>query len=65
MSNSADWLFFVPAILAVGFMIWVLLKFTQQLAFEEKSKQRPEADSRYLHIVTAAPEKTRTSAQDD
>lgn len=65
MSSYRDWLFFVPAILAVVFMIWVFFKFTEQLAGAEKSKRQPETDSRYLRVVTAAPpeERRRVSTQ--
>lgn len=54
MSSYQDWLFFVPAILAIIFMIWVLVKFTQQLASLDRSNSSSDADSRYLQVVTAA-----------
>lgn len=64
MTGYGDLLFYVPAVLAIFFMLWVLLKFTQQLAGPAKSARQGEAESRYLRVVQADEPRQRASAQD-
>lgn len=64
MSGYRDLLFFVPGVLSVLFMLWVLVKFTQQLAGTAKSARQGEAESRYLYVVPADTQRGRASAQD-
>jgi hypothetical protein len=64
MTTYRDVLFFIPAGLAIFFMIWVLFKFTQQLAGPSKSTRRAAAESRYLRVVPQDSQKDRASAHD-
>lgn len=47
-----NYFFFIPAGLAVLFMLWVLFKFTQQLAGPRWAR-RAQAESRYLRVIPA------------
>lgn len=53
MTHYGDLLFFIPAGLAILFMIWVFFKFTQQIAGPAKSVRGADAESRYLRAITA------------
>lgn len=65
MAMYRDWLFFFPAGLAVCFMIWVLYKFTQQLAGPARAARRAEADPRALRVVrSGSPAAFRAAAHD-
>ncbi len=61
MIQHQDLLFYIPAGLAVLFMIWVLFKFTQQLAGPAHAARSATAESRYLHVIRAGA-RTRSSA---
>ncbi len=61
MTNYRDLLFFLPAVLAIIFMIWVFWKFTEQLAGPEKKARKADAESRTLRVVPAdSPEAMQT-----
>lgn len=65
MTGYRDLLFFVPAGLAILFMLWVLLKFTQQLAGPGKSARPARSESRLPHVGPANKQRSaRISAQD-
>lgn len=61
MTSYRDWMFFIPAGLAVFFMLWVLYKFTQQLAGPDKQRRSAEDERGLLYVVRAsASEEART-----
>ena len=65
MTTYRDVLFFIPAGLAILFMIWVLFKFTQQLAGPPKAARGAQTESRYLRVVPEDSQRnTRASADD-
>lgn len=62
MNHDNAWLFFIPAGLAVSFMLWVLWKFTAELAGPVLRKRKPEAENqRLIEVATASESQTKLS----